>query len=79
MWTTVAGVVGIIIAVGFFLTYAIKLGNVGIATVLSATTPIIVLPILWAVTKERPSFWAWIGATLAVAGVSVIILNGVTS
>ena len=79
MCTTVAGVVGIIIAVGFFLTYAIKLGNVGIATVLSATTPIIVLPILWAVTKERPSFCAWIGATLAVAGVSVIILNGVTS
>ncbi|MDA8740194.1 DMT family transporter [Rhodobacteraceae bacterium] len=75
LWTTVAGVVGIIIAAGFFLTYAVKLGNIGIATVLSATTPIMVLPILWFFTKENPSKSAWIGAGLAVIGVSIIILN----
>ncbi|MEP3298101.1 MAG: DMT family transporter [Pseudoruegeria sp.] len=74
-WTTAAGVFGIIIAVGFFLTYALKLGNVGIATVLSATTPVMVLPILWMITKERPGKGAWLGATISVVGVSIIILS----
>ncbi|KAB7610275.1 DMT family transporter [Amylibacter sp. SFDW26] len=75
MWTLTAGVFGIIIAVGFFLTYALKLGNVGIATVLSATTPVMVLPILWVITRERPSKWAWVGAIFVVLGVSTIILG----
>lgn len=72
--TAAAGVIGIIIAVGFFLTYALKLGNVGIATVLSATTPVMVLPILWIVTREKASKGAWIGAIITVVGVSIIIL-----
>lgn len=74
-WTMAAGVFGIIIAVGFFLTYALKLGNVGIATVLSATTPVMVLPILWFITKERPGKGAWLGACISVIGVSIIIMN----
>ncbi|MCE5245025.1 MAG: DMT family transporter [Syntrophobacteraceae bacterium] len=54
------------------LIHALAHGPAGLVSTLSATSPILVLPVLWAVTRERPSLGAWIGAILAVAGVGCI-------
>ena len=55
-----------------FLINALAHGPAGLVSTLSATSPILVLPILWAVTRERPSLGAWVGAILAVVGVGLI-------
>ncbi|MEL6921984.1 MAG: EamA family transporter, partial [Pseudomonadota bacterium] len=56
------------------ILFALSGGEVGIVTTLSATTPVMVLPILWWRTKEMPAPGAWVGAALVVAG-SALIFN----
>lgn len=53
---------------------ALSFGDVGIVTTLSSMTPILILPMVWAVTRRPPGVWAWTGAALAVAGTAVISL-----
>ncbi len=57
-----------------FLMAALARGDVGIVSTLSSTTPILILPMLWAASGKRPSHAAWAGATLAVAGTALISL-----
>ena len=54
------------------LLYALRGGNVGVVTTLSATTPAIVLPMLWWRTGERPPAMAWVGAGLVIVGSGLI-------
>ncbi len=54
------------------LVYAIKHGEVGLVTTLSATSPILILPILWLVTGSRPNRYAWLGSFAVVAGCGFI-------
>lgn len=54
------------------LLYALSRGPTGVIATLSAMTPVIILPILWAVSKERPNVSGWIGAVLAVVGTAMI-------
>ena len=56
------------------LLYAFAHGDVGISSVLSATTPVLILPVLWFWMGERPAFGAWVGAALAVLGTAAILL-----
>ncbi|MEO0543506.1 MAG: DMT family transporter [Pseudomonadota bacterium] len=66
------------LAMGLGMTlilFALSGGKVGIITTLSATTPVMVLPILWWRTKEMPASGAWIGAALVIVG-SALIFNG---
>ncbi len=56
------------------LLWAFSNGDVGIASVLSATTPVMILPVLWLRTRERPALGAWVGASIAVIGTAAIIL-----
>ena len=58
------------------LLYALAGGKVGIVSTLSATSPVIILPMLWARTGERPAAGAWAGAALVVAGMALIFLRG---
>lgn len=51
---------------------ALARGDVGIVTTLTSTTPILILPMVWATTGRRPTALAWIGAALAVAGTALI-------
>ncbi|MGF1762629.1 DMT family transporter [Aliivibrio kagoshimensis] len=61
-------------AVGMTLIlYALREGNVGMVALLSSTTPIMILPLLWLYTKKRPSRASWIGALLAVIGTALIV------
>jgi drug/metabolite transporter (DMT)-like permease len=55
-----------------FLMAALHKGDVGIVTTLSSTTPVLVLPLMWTWSGERPSMGAWAGALLAIAGVGLI-------
>ncbi|WP_100754267.1 DMT family transporter [Vibrio salilacus] len=62
-------------AVGMTLIlYALKQGNVGMVALLSSTTPIMLLPILWIYSGKRPNRFAWIGAMMAVAGTGILVV-----
>ncbi len=54
------------------LLFALSGGKVGIVSTLSATTPALMLPLLWLRTKERPAPGAWVGAALVIAGTALI-------
>lgn len=54
------------------LVYALKHGEVGLVTTLSATSPILILPILWVITGSRPNRYAWLGSLAVVAGCGFI-------
>ncbi|MBD1566525.1 DMT family transporter [Vibrio sp. S12_S33] len=61
-------------AVGMTLIlYALREGNVGMVALLSSTTPIMLLPILWLYTKQRPNRFAWCGALIAVLGTGILV------
>jgi drug/metabolite transporter (DMT)-like permease len=57
-----------------FLMAALARGDVGIVTTLSSTSPILILPMVWAVYRRNPSPLAWSGAIMAVAGSALISL-----
>ncbi|MFS4438836.1 DMT family transporter [Paracoccaceae bacterium GXU_MW_L88] len=73
MWTVISGIVGMGIGMSLLL-FALEGGNVGVVTTLSATTPILVLPLLWMTTKEPPAPAAWLGAFCVVIGVAILAL-----
>ena len=54
------------------LMFALQGGKVGIFSTLSSLSPLLLLPIMWAVTGARPSATSWLGAALAVAGIALI-------
>jgi drug/metabolite transporter (DMT)-like permease len=56
------------------LMAALAVGDVGLVTTLSATTPILILPLVWFATRRAPGPAAWSGAGLAVAGTALITL-----
>ena len=61
-------------AIGMTLIlYALREGNVGMVALLSSTTPIMLLPLLWVYTKKRPNRFAWLGAALAVIGTGILV------
>lgn len=75
VWLTgAAGFVGV--AVGMtLLLYGMGHGNTGVIATLSATTPVMVLPLLWLRTRQIPAPGAWAGALLASAGVALIFIH----
>ncbi|MDC0612161.1 DMT family transporter [Vibrio sp.] len=61
-------------AVGMTLIlYALRDGNVGMVALLSSTTPIMLLPMLWVYSGQKPNRYAWMGAIVAVIGTSVLV------
>ena len=72
---TLAGILGLAVGMSLLL-YAFAHGNAGIASILSTTSPVMVLPLLWLVTRQRPSAGAWIGAMICVTGTALILGGG---
>lgn len=61
---------------GFWLSlFSIKYVNIGVASALSATEPLFVLPLAFFLLKEKISLYEIIGALLSVFGVILIISN----
>jgi len=69
-----SGVVGMGIGMTLLL-YGLAHGDAGIVATLAATSPVMMLPILWMKTKERPATGAWVGALFVVIGTG-LIFNG---
>ncbi len=69
--TLVTAVIGLLIGMTLFL-YALQGSKTGIIATLSATSPVIILPLLWLRTGQRPSATSALGALLAVAGLALI-------
>lgn len=58
-----------------FSLISISLTNVAIAATIMATVPIIMLPTVWVLYRERLSWRAVVGACVAVAGVGILFLR----
>ena len=72
--TVLSGIVAMVIGMTLML-FALQGGKVGIVSTLSALSPVLILPVLWALTGARPSATSWAGAALAVIGMSLIFLR----
>jgi drug/metabolite transporter (DMT)-like permease len=57
------------------LMAALARGGVGLVSTLAATTPVLILPLVWIVERRAPSLAGWGGAALAVAGAALIGLG----
>lgn len=72
--TGATAIIGLLIGMTLFL-FALQGSQTGIVATLSATSPVIILPLLWLRTRQRPSLLSWCGAILAVAGLALIFLH----
>ena len=55
--------------------YALAHEPVGIVSALSSMTPVILVPLVWLVSRRRPTAAAWLGAVLGVVGVALIFAS----
>lgn len=69
--TAVTALIGLLLGMTLFL-YALQGSQTGIIATLSATSPVIILPLLWLRTGQRPTLTSWAGGALAVAGLALI-------
>lgn len=69
--TCATAVIGLLLGMTLFL-YALQGSQTGIIATLSATSPVIILPLLWLRTGQRPSVTSWVGAAFAVLGLALI-------
>ena len=77
--------IGIIMISGFLamgigmtlLLYGLALGDAGVVTTLSATTPVLILPMLWVSSGNPPPLMAWVGAVVTLSGIVLITYSWV--
>jgi drug/metabolite transporter (DMT)-like permease len=69
--TGLTALIGLLLGMTLFL-YALQGSQTGIIATLSATSPVIILPLLWLRTGQRPSALSWAGGALAVLGLTLI-------
>ncbi|MCY6381049.1 DMT family transporter [Hoeflea prorocentri] len=66
------GILGYVVAVSLQL-YAVRWLDAGVAVILGSAAPILILPMIWAFTGQKPRLLAWVGAMLAVTGTALIL------
>ncbi len=66
-----SGVIGMGLGMTLLL-FALARENAGIVMTLSSTMPVIILPFIWVITRERPAIGAFIGATITIIGTGLI-------
>jgi len=74
LWVLVilSGTLGMVIGKTMMLI-ALADGPPGLVSILVSVAPVLQLPVIWVVTKERPPAGAWLGAGLAVAGTAMVL------
>lgn len=71
--TGVSGLTGMTVGMTLLL-WALETGDAGLVATLAGTTPVVILPLLWWRTRERPGLGAWVGAALVVTGTALLFL-----
>lgn len=71
--TALSGLTGMTVGMTLLL-WALETGDAGLVATLAGTTPVVILPLLWWRTRERPAAGAWIGAVLVVTGTALLFL-----
>ncbi len=56
------------------LLIALKYADAGIVATLSSTSPIMILFLIWLLTKKIPTIGAWVGTILAIVGSGLIFI-----
>lgn len=69
---TISGFLGMALGMTLLL-YALEAGDAAVVVTLSSTAPVVILPLLWLRTGERPAAGAWIGAALVAAGTTIVM------
>jgi len=69
--TALSGILALAIGMTLLL-FALSGGKVGIVSTLSATSPVIILPLIWLRTGVRPAAGAWAGALIVIIGMALI-------
>ena len=56
------------------LLISLQKADAGIVATLSSTSPVIILFLIWILTKKTPSIVAWFGTILAIIGTGLIFI-----
>ena len=72
--TIISGFLGMALGMSLLLI-ALQKADAGIVATLSSTSPIMLLFLLWIITKKIPSIGAWIGTIIAIIGTGLIFIN----
>ena len=59
----------------WFILVALQNAEVGVAMTLSGTSPVLVIPLVMLIYKEKTSARAWLGACLAVLGIALLFIR----
>ena len=70
-WIACCGFIGMGLGMTFLL-FGLSKGEAGIIITLAATTPVMMLPLIWFKTGERPALGSWFGAILTVLGSGIL-------
>ena len=69
----ISGFLGMALGMSLLLI-ALKYADAGIVATLSSTSPIMILFLIWLMTKKIPTIGAWIGTLLAIIGSGLIFI-----
>ena len=57
------------------LMYGLAIGDAGVVATLTATTPVLILPLLWMTTGIQPPLVAFISAVVTLLGIEMITIG----
>ena len=69
----ISGFLGMALGMSLLLI-ALQKADAGIVATLSSTSPIMILILIWLITKKVPTYGAWIGTVLAIIGSGLIFI-----
>ena len=69
----ISGFLGMALGMSLLLV-ALQHADAGIVATLSSTSPVLVLFLIWVLTKKLPTLGAWIGTILAIVGTGLIFI-----
>ena len=72
--TIVSGFLGMALGMSLLLI-ALQKADAGIIATLSSTSPIMILFLIWIITKKITTFGAWIDTLFAIGGTALIFIN----
>jgi drug/metabolite transporter (DMT)-like permease len=69
----ISGFLGMALGMSLLLI-ALQKADAGIVATLSSTSPIMILLLIWLITRKLPTYGAWIGTVLAIIGSGLIFI-----